>query len=159
MGTTKGPGPSSERTTVRRLPQRAVYDRTEIAKILDEGLVCHVGLIESGFPRLIPMAYVRIDDRIIVHGSRASRLLRALAEGAEACVAVTLLDGLVLARADFPWPASANGSGGSATRGIVRRSPKGRSWRGPTSITDERGAGRGSRKVPFRARAARPGRR
>jgi nitroimidazol reductase NimA-like FMN-containing flavoprotein (pyridoxamine 5'-phosphate oxidase superfamily) len=95
MSTTKGP---SERSTIRRLPHRAVYDPTEIANILDEGLVCHVGLIESGFPRLIPMAYVRIDDRLIVHGSAASRLLRALAEGAQACVAVTLVDGLVLAR-------------------------------------------------------------
>jgi nitroimidazol reductase NimA-like FMN-containing flavoprotein (pyridoxamine 5'-phosphate oxidase superfamily) len=95
---TNGP---SERTTVRRLSDRAVYDRAEIANILDEGLVCHVGLIESGFPRVIPMVYVRIDDRIIVHGSPASRLLRTLAEGAEVCVAVTLLDGLVLARSAF----------------------------------------------------------
>jgi nitroimidazol reductase NimA-like FMN-containing flavoprotein (pyridoxamine 5'-phosphate oxidase superfamily) len=98
MASKKGP---SERATVRRLPDRGVYDLTEIARILDEGLVCHVGVVESGSPRLIPMAYVRIDDRVILHGSRASRLMRALADGAEACFAVTLLDGLVLARSAF----------------------------------------------------------
>ena len=70
MGTTNGP---SERSTVRRLPQRAAYGRAEVVSILDEGLVCHVGLVEAGFPRLIPMAYVRRDDRVIVHGNQTGR--------------------------------------------------------------------------------------
>jgi nitroimidazol reductase NimA-like FMN-containing flavoprotein (pyridoxamine 5'-phosphate oxidase superfamily) len=72
-----------------------------IDQILDEGLVCHVGIVEDGQTVIIPMAYVRIGDQIVVHGSRASRLLRTLAHGVEACIAVTLLDGLVLARSAF----------------------------------------------------------
>jgi uncharacterized protein len=86
---------------VRRLPQRAVYDRTVIDQILDEGLVCDVGIVEDQQPIIIPMAYVRIDDQIVVHGAKASRLLRTLARGVIACIAVTLLDGLVLARSAF----------------------------------------------------------
>jgi nitroimidazol reductase NimA-like FMN-containing flavoprotein (pyridoxamine 5'-phosphate oxidase superfamily) len=89
------------RTTVRRLAQRGVYDRTTIHQILDEGLVCHVGFLMEGRPTVIPMAYVRVGERICVHGSRASRLLRILADGAEVCITVTLLDGLVLARSAF----------------------------------------------------------
>jgi len=91
----------SERTQVRRLPDRGVYDRAAIRAILDEGLVCHVGVVTDGQPFVIPCAYGRIDDRLYLHGSSASRLLRALAAGAPACATVTLLDGLVLARSAF----------------------------------------------------------
>ena len=93
-----GPTP---RTTVRRLPDRARYDRETIHAILDEGLVCHVGFVADGQPFVIPSAYARVGDRLIVHGSAASRMVKALAEGAPACVTVTLLDGLVLARSGF----------------------------------------------------------
>ncbi len=98
METTEGPG---RRTKVRRLPQRAVYDRAVIEQILDEGLVCHVGIVEDGQPFIIPMTYVRIGEQIVVHGAKASRLLRSLAAGVETCIGVTLVDGLVLARSAF----------------------------------------------------------
>jgi nitroimidazol reductase NimA-like FMN-containing flavoprotein (pyridoxamine 5'-phosphate oxidase superfamily) len=83
------------------LPQRADYDQEVINRILDEGLVCQVGIVEDGQPVVIPTVYTRIENRIVVHGSRASRLMRTLASGGEACVCVTLVDGLVLARSAF----------------------------------------------------------
>jgi len=89
------------RSTVRRLPDRARYDPAEIFAILDEGLVGHVGFVEDGQPFVIPMSYGRDGDRLYLHGSVASRLLRALGAGASVCVTVTLLDGLVLARSVF----------------------------------------------------------
>jgi hypothetical protein len=89
------------RTTVRRLPQRGVYDRAAVHEILDAGMICHVGFVIDGQPFVIPTIYVRIGERVCVHGSRASRMLRALASGMEACITVTLVDGLVLARSAF----------------------------------------------------------
>ena len=91
----------SRRSTVRRLPERARYDHDAILAILDEGLVCHVGFVDEGQPFVIPTAYGRLDDRVVVHGSAASRMIRALASGTPACLTVTLLDGLVLARSAF----------------------------------------------------------
>lgn len=93
--------PPTSRSRVRRLPGRGAYDRTVIAAILDEGLVAHVGFVHEGAPFVIPMGYARDGDRILLHGSAASRLMRLLASGVEAAVAVTLLDGLVLARSAF----------------------------------------------------------
>jgi len=93
-----GPTP---RSTVRRLPDRARYDRATVDAILDEGLVCHVGFVDEGQPYVIPSAYARLGDRLVVHGSAASRMVKVLAGGAPACVTVTLLDGLVLARSQF----------------------------------------------------------
>jgi nitroimidazol reductase NimA-like FMN-containing flavoprotein (pyridoxamine 5'-phosphate oxidase superfamily) len=89
------------RTTVRRIPQRGVYDRDTIHQILDEGLVCHVGFALQERPYVIPMAYVRREEQVCLHGAQASRMMRALASGVEVCVTVTLLDGLVLARSAF----------------------------------------------------------
>ncbi|HZI20775.1 MAG TPA: pyridoxamine 5'-phosphate oxidase family protein [Pyrinomonadaceae bacterium] len=89
------------RTTLRRLPKRASYDRAEVYSILDEGLVCHVGFVSGGQPFVIPTAYGRLGDELYLHGARASRMLKALRDGAEVCVTVTLLDGLVLARSAF----------------------------------------------------------
>ena len=89
------------RSTVRRLPDRARYDRATVEAILDEGLVCHVGFVDGGQPFVIPSAYARQGDRLVLHGSAASRMVKALAAGAPACVTVTLLDGLVLARSGF----------------------------------------------------------
>jgi nitroimidazol reductase NimA-like FMN-containing flavoprotein (pyridoxamine 5'-phosphate oxidase superfamily) len=91
----------TERTQVRRLPKRAVYDREAVYRILDEGLVCHVGFVEDGQPVVIPTEYGRDGDTLYIHGSAASRMLRNLAQGVEVCVTVTLLDGLVLARSAF----------------------------------------------------------
>jgi nitroimidazol reductase NimA-like FMN-containing flavoprotein (pyridoxamine 5'-phosphate oxidase superfamily) len=95
------PGPRPRRTTVRRLPERGRYDREAIDAILDEGLVCHVGFVDDGQPFVVPSAYARMGDRLLVHGSAASRMLKTLAAGVPACVTVTLLDGGVLARSGF----------------------------------------------------------
>ena len=92
----------SERTRARRLPARARYDREAIEAILDEALVCHLGLVDDeGFPVVIPTLQARVGEHIYVHGSAASRVVRALRAGAEVCLTATLLDGLVLARAAF----------------------------------------------------------
>ena len=89
------------RTTLRRLPQRGVFDRAAVNAILDEALVCHVGFAVEGQPYVIPTTYARQGGRLAIHGSAASRMLRTLAGGVPVCVTVTLLDGLVLARSAF----------------------------------------------------------
>ncbi len=89
------------RTTLRRLPQRAVYEREAVYRILDEAFVCHVGFVSGGHPFVIPTAYGRAGDVLYLHGSRASRMMKELGKGVEVCVTVTLLDGLVLARSAF----------------------------------------------------------
>lgn len=91
----------TERTTVRRLPKRGVYDRETVHRILDEALICHVGFAVDGAPVVIPTIHTRVGDTLYFHGSAASRMLRTLRSGVEACVTVTLLDGLVLARSTF----------------------------------------------------------
>jgi uncharacterized protein len=93
--------PVTERTRVRRLPKRANYDLDVIHAILDEAVVCHVGFVVEGRPVVIPTIHWREDDTLYVHGSAASRMLRSLREGVDACVTVTLVDGLVLARSAF----------------------------------------------------------
>lgn len=91
----------TDRASVRRLPQRGSYDRALVYQILDEGFVCHVGFVADGQPFVIPTAYGRVGDTLYLHGAKASRMLKALAAGAQACVTVTLVDGLVLARSAF----------------------------------------------------------
>lgn len=91
----------TERTTLKRLPKRGVYEREAVYKILDEGLTCHVGFAIDGRPFVIPTGYTRMGNRLYIHGSAASRMLRALANAIEICVTVTLVDGLVLARSAF----------------------------------------------------------
>jgi len=91
----------TERTRVRRLPKRGVYDRETVNAILDEALICHMGFVVDGAPVVLPTIHWREGDTLYVHGSAASRMLRSLREGVEACVTVTLLDGLVLARSAF----------------------------------------------------------
>ena len=93
--------PRTDRTTVRRLPARGSYDRALIHSILDEALICHVGFIADGRPFVIPTLHVRVGDRLYMHGSPGSRMLKAMAGGVEVCVTVTLVDGLVLARSAF----------------------------------------------------------
>jgi nitroimidazol reductase NimA-like FMN-containing flavoprotein (pyridoxamine 5'-phosphate oxidase superfamily) len=95
--------PASERTTLHRYAHRAAYDRETIDAILDEGFVCHVGLCtDKGFPVVIPLAYGRDGDIVYLHGSAASRLFRgARAEQVEICMAVTFVDGLVVARSTY----------------------------------------------------------
>lgn len=91
----------TDRSTVRRLAARGHYDRETVHAILDEALICHVGFVVHGSPAVIPTIHWREGDTLYVHGSVASRMLRTLKDGVEACVTVTLLDGLVLARSAF----------------------------------------------------------
>jgi len=91
----------TERTRVKRLPKRGIYDQASIHRILDEGLVAHVGFVVDGQPYVVPTAYARDGERLLLHGSAASRMLRTLASGADCCVTVTLTDALVLARSAF----------------------------------------------------------
>lgn len=93
--------PATEKTKLRRLPKRGSFDRKTIYKILDEGFICHIGFTVDDQPYVIPTAYARDGDRLLIHGSAVSRMLRALAWEADVCVTVTLLDGLVLARSAF----------------------------------------------------------
>ena len=90
-----------ENLRIKREPQRGVYDRATIDAILDEALVCHLGFEVDGQPYVIPTLHARIGDRLYVHGSAASRMLRHAASGVRVCVTVTLLDGIVLARSVF----------------------------------------------------------
>jgi nitroimidazol reductase NimA-like FMN-containing flavoprotein (pyridoxamine 5'-phosphate oxidase superfamily) len=92
---------TSERTRIVREPQRAVYDRELIYKILDEGFVCHVGFTADGQTFVIPTMYARVGDALYFHGSAASRMLRGVSTGLNVCITVTLSDGLVLARSVF----------------------------------------------------------
>jgi nitroimidazol reductase NimA-like FMN-containing flavoprotein (pyridoxamine 5'-phosphate oxidase superfamily) len=89
------------RTTLKRRPNRGSFDRALIHSILDEALVCHLGFEVDGQPFVVPTTYARIDDRLYIHGSVASRMLRNLVDGVRMCFTVTLLDGLVLARSAF----------------------------------------------------------
>ncbi len=93
--------PVTPRTRLNRRASRGSHDRDLIHAILDEGLVCHVGFVAEGQPYVLPTTYARVDDHLVIHGSTANRMLRTLAGGAPACVTVTLLDGLVLARSAF----------------------------------------------------------
>jgi nitroimidazol reductase NimA-like FMN-containing flavoprotein (pyridoxamine 5'-phosphate oxidase superfamily) len=91
----------TERTRLKRLPQRGSYDREVVYRILDEGFVCHVGFDFGGQPFVIPTAYGRVGDKLYIHGSAASRTVRSVGGGIPVCVTVTLVDGLVLARSAF----------------------------------------------------------
>ena len=93
--------PRTPRTSIRRLPKRGSYDRDTVYSILDQGILCHVGFAESAQPFVIPMAYARRGDELLLHGSIGSRLLRAVAAGDELAIAVTHLDGIVVARSAF----------------------------------------------------------
>jgi nitroimidazol reductase NimA-like FMN-containing flavoprotein (pyridoxamine 5'-phosphate oxidase superfamily) len=91
----------ADRIRVKREPQRARYDRETIDAILDEALLCHLGFEVDGQPYVIPTLHARVGDRLYVHGSAASRMLRHAASGVPVCATVTLFDGLVLARSVF----------------------------------------------------------
>jgi len=94
------PGESA-RTEINRLKQRSVSDRTAMYEILDSTILCHIGYVESGQPFVLPYAFVRDGDRILIHGSSGARFMRELAKGSPTCITVTKLDGLVLARTTF----------------------------------------------------------
>ncbi len=91
----------TERSRVRRVPQRASYDRAVVHAILDEGWIAHVGFVDAEQAFVIPMAYARVGERIYLHAARSARIATRLGSGAAVCLTVTLLDGLVLARSAF----------------------------------------------------------
>ena len=91
----------TDRTRLRRLPKRGVFDRETINSILDEAFVCHIGFVVDGQPYVIPTGFGRDDDDLYIHGSSASRMLRTLSTGVDVCFTATLIDGLVLARSAF----------------------------------------------------------
>ncbi len=87
----------TDSTKIRRKPERGSYDRELIYRILDEAFVCQIGFIADGLPFVVPTNYVRVGDKLFLHGSTASRLMKTLASGAPFCLSVTLLDGIVCA--------------------------------------------------------------
>jgi uncharacterized protein len=89
------------RTQVRRLPDKQVHGREALDRLLDAAMVGHVAVVDDGQPYVLPVAVARDGGRVIIHGSTASRLFRALADGATTCLTVTIVDGLVLARSQF----------------------------------------------------------
>ena len=91
----------TSRTKVRRLAKRGAYEKAVVHSILDEGLICHVGFAVEGQPYVIPTLYARSDERLYLHGSAVSRMLKTLSEGVDVCVTVTLVDAYVLARSAF----------------------------------------------------------
>ena len=91
----------NSQTRVRRMPERGSYDSATIYPIVDEALYCHVGFVEDGMPFVIPTIHARMGDALILHGAKASRMLKHMASGEPLCVTVTLLDGLVVARSTF----------------------------------------------------------
>lgn len=91
----------SKRTELRRLPKRGSYDKATVYAILDEAFLCHIGFVVDGQPYVIPTGYGRSGGVLYIHGSAASRMLRALDGGVDVCLTVTLVDGLVLARSGF----------------------------------------------------------
>ncbi|MGB5809154.1 MAG: pyridoxamine 5'-phosphate oxidase family protein [Polyangiales bacterium] len=93
--------PVDGRNRVRRRSQRGRYDRETVYDIVDEGRFCHVAFTVDGQPYAIPTIHARIEDTLFLHGSAVNRMLTALAQGVQACVTVTLIDGLVLARSAF----------------------------------------------------------
>ncbi|AJW97001.1 pyridoxamine 5'-phosphate oxidase family protein [Burkholderia gladioli] len=93
--------PSSERTRVRRVAQRAHYDRATLEAIVDAAHVCHVAFADEQGVHCIPTACWRDGDHLYIHGSNGSRMLKLAAAGAQVCVSITHLDGLVLARSAF----------------------------------------------------------
>ncbi|MDQ1603044.1 MAG: uncharacterized protein QOE01_889 [Actinomycetota bacterium] len=92
---------ASQRTRIRRLPEKQVDERSVLDAVLDAGLVAHVAVVDDDQPFVLPMGYARDGDRLLLHGSTGSRLMRRLAEGSRCCLTVTLLDGLVFARSAF----------------------------------------------------------
>lgn len=91
----------TDRTRIRRLPDRASQSREDLYSILDANQIAHVAIAVEGVPHILPMAYARIDDHLYLHGSTGSRLMRALADDLEVCVAVTEYNGIKVARSTF----------------------------------------------------------
>src|SRR5881398_2634588 len=100
MTTQTQPLSATERTRLRRHPERAKTERAELYAVLDAGMICHLGVVMDGAPLVLPTAYGRVGDTLYLHGSSANRSMHA-ADGTEVCVTVTHIDGLVCARSVF----------------------------------------------------------
>src|SRR5262249_12317528 len=92
---------TTERTRVRRMSKRGVYDREVVHRIIDEAIVGHVGVVVDGKPRVIPTAILRIDESVSLPASLNSQLPKARRAGAPACITISHVDGLVAARSGF----------------------------------------------------------
>jgi hypothetical protein len=97
---------TSARVRVRRVPKRARYDRASTHRVLDRGHIAHISFVSDDQPYCVPTLYARVGNRVLIHGSSASRMVRVLAAGAPACLAVTIFDGWVLARSAFETSAN-----------------------------------------------------
>jgi nitroimidazol reductase NimA-like FMN-containing flavoprotein (pyridoxamine 5'-phosphate oxidase superfamily) len=93
--------PKTARNQVKRHPERGQYDAAAIYPIVDEALICHVGFVQDDQPYVVPTLHARQGDTILLHGAKGSRLLRHVESGGELCIAITLIDGIVLARSAF----------------------------------------------------------
>ena len=91
----------SDINRVRRVPERCRYDKETVYSIVDAALICHVAFVQNGRPFLIPTLHARIGDEILLHGATTSRLIRHVQAGHELCLAMTHVDGIVLARSVF----------------------------------------------------------
>ncbi len=91
----------TKRSKLNRHPERGSFDKETIYKIIDEAFYCHVSFIQNGKPFVIPTIHARMEDKIILHGAKASRMLKHISAGNEVCIAITLIDGLVFARSVF----------------------------------------------------------
>ena len=134
------------RTTALRLRERVAYDADVVHAILDEAYFCHLGFVVDGEPRVLPTLHVRVDDTLFLHGSTGSRPLLAAREGLPVCVAVTLLDGLVLGRSQFHHSANyrsvvAHGVARLVTDEAAKRTAM-------TALVDKIGAGRAADSRP-----------
>ncbi len=152
--------PPSERVRLRRKRERGSYDRAVIDAILDEALLAHVGIVDAdGQPVVIPTLHARSGDVVYCHGSTASRTLRAMAAGAPACLTVSLIDGLVLARSAMHHSANyrsvmllGNGPAGPRPSGEAgglrddRRTPRPRSLERRSPPLRERAEGDGGHR-------------
>ena len=91
----------SDKSKVKRVPKRGIYDRKEIYKILDNNLICHIGFVHNKVPVVIPVMYGRKDDVVYVHGAAVSRMLTELEKGVDVCLSIAKVNGWVLARSAF----------------------------------------------------------
>ncbi len=133
-------GGTTERSTLRRHPERALYGRESIYAVFDEAPFCHVGFVVNGSPVVLPTVHARVGDSLVFHGSRSNRMFRSLV-GNEACVTATLFDGLVLAKSAMhhsmnyrsvvafgrPRPIEEAGAKGEALEAVVEHVLPGRS--------------------------------
>jgi nitroimidazol reductase NimA-like FMN-containing flavoprotein (pyridoxamine 5'-phosphate oxidase superfamily) len=91
----------TDRTRLRRAPERGCFDRDEINAILDEAYLCHLAVVDNGQPVVVPTLYGREGDNLIIHGSPASRTMRTARGPMDVAVNVTVVDGIVVARSGF----------------------------------------------------------